>query len=204
MTEFMQKTENSYLWPSRFESNPQSYGSKGARNFADVAHCVMHTRQELGWYIVKQNHMYSHNDDGYQSYYYYCGDVTMFLNTTWVPALAWLTLNILPILLLAILSNVTNLNIFLKLPDIIPLALLSHFIIWTVKENQEAPNSQTAQKLRKYGLSKLSSALNILITGVSTVVTLYLCLGPRFGPGDGAFLRFFKKYLFCQIDIIYR
>ena len=39
MTEFMQKTENSYLWPSRFESNPQSYGSKGARNFADVAHC---------------------------------------------------------------------------------------------------------------------------------------------------------------------
>ena len=41
MTEFMQKTENSYLWPSRFESNPQSYGSKGARNFADAAHCVM-------------------------------------------------------------------------------------------------------------------------------------------------------------------
>ena len=36
----MQKTENSYLWPSRFESNPQSYGSKGARNFADVAHCA--------------------------------------------------------------------------------------------------------------------------------------------------------------------
>ena len=28
MTEFMQKTENSYLWPSRFESNPQSYGNK--------------------------------------------------------------------------------------------------------------------------------------------------------------------------------
>ena len=24
----MQKTENSYLWPSRFESNPQSYGNK--------------------------------------------------------------------------------------------------------------------------------------------------------------------------------
>ena len=88
--------------------------------------------------------MYSHNDDGYQSfqsYYHYCGDVTKFLNTTWVPALAWLTLNILPILLLVILSNVTNLNIFLKLSDIIPLALLSHFIIWTEKKNQEAPRS---------------------------------------------------------------
>ena len=48
------------------------------------------------------------------------------------------------------------------------LALLSHFIIWTVEENQEAPNSQTAQKLRKYGLSKLLSALKILISGVST------------------------------------
>ena len=134
--------------------------------------------------------MHSHNDDGYQSYYYYCGDVTMFLNTTWVPLQAWLALNILPILLLVILSNVTNLNIFLKLPDIIPLALLSHFIIWTENENQEAPSSQTAQKITKYGLSKLLSALNILITGVSTVVTLYLCFGPRFGPGDGAFLRF--------------
>ena len=62
---------------------------------------------------------YSHNDEGYQSYYYYWGDVTMFLNTTWIPALAWLTLNIIPILLLVILSNVTNLDIFLKLPDII-------------------------------------------------------------------------------------
>ena len=47
MTEFMQKTENSYLWPSRFESNPQSYGSKGARNFADVAHCYKGTTYKL-------------------------------------------------------------------------------------------------------------------------------------------------------------
>ena len=144
--------------------------------------------EEDGWYIVNQNRIHHHSDYGYQSYYYYCGDVTMFLNTTWVPVLTWLTVNIFPILLLVILSNVTNLNIFLKLPDIIPLSLLSHFIIGIVKEDQEASNSQTVQK-RKYGVSKLSSALNILISGVSTVVTLYLCFGPRFGAGDGAFLR---------------
>ena len=52
MTEFMQKTENSYLWPSRFESNPQSYGSKGARNFADVAHCVKGTMQMAFQYSI--------------------------------------------------------------------------------------------------------------------------------------------------------
>ena len=162
----------------------------------------MHTRQqERGWYIVKQNHMTSHNDDGYQSYYYYCGDVTRFLNTTWIPVLAWLTLNIIPILFLVILSNVTHLNIFLKLPDIIPIALLSHFIIWTVEENQDAPNSQTAQRLRKYGVSKLLSALSILISGVSTFVTLYLCFGPRFGPGDGAFLRFLNMIYFAILTL---
>jgi len=144
--------------------------------------------EEDGWYILNQNHIHHHSDYGYQSYYYYCGDVTMFLNTTWVPVLTWLTVNIIPILLLVILSNVPNLNIFLKLPDIIPLSLLSHFIIGTVKEDQEAPNSQTVQK-RKYGVSKLLSALNILLSGVSTIVTLYLCFGQRFGAGDGAFLR---------------
>ena len=162
--------------------------------------------EEDGWYILNQNRIHHHSDYGYQSYYYYCGDVTMFLNTTWVPVLTWLTVNIIPILLLVILSNVTNLNIFLKLPDIIPLALLSHFIIWTVKEDQEAANSQTVQK-RKYGVSKLLSALNILISGVSTVVTLYLCFGPRFGAGDGAFLRLAVYILFIlsfDIAIIYR
>ena len=119
-----------------------------SKQLTDNCRVVLYKVKNLedGWYIIKQNHIHSHSDNGYQSYYYYCGDVTMFLNTTWVPALAWLALNILPILLLVILSNVTNLNIFLKLLDIIPLALLSHFIIWTVKENQEAPSNQTAQK----------------------------------------------------------
>ena len=61
--------------------------------------------EEDGWYIVNQNRIHHHSDYGYQSYYYYCGDVTMFLNTTWVPVLTWLTVNIFPILLLVILSN---------------------------------------------------------------------------------------------------
>ena len=147
--------------------------------------------QADGWYILQQNEVVSHHSDyGYQSYYYYCEDVTSFLNTTWIPVLAWLTVNIVPLLLLVFLSNVTNLKIFLDLPDSVLLALLSHFNVGvTVKENHDDPN-RLSDQTRKYGLSKLMSALNILITGVSTIVTLHLCYGPRFGPGDGAFLKY--------------
>ena len=150
----------------------------------------MHNQVD-GWYILQQNQVVNHHSDyGYQSYYYYCEDVTSFLNTTWIPVLAWLTVNILPLLLLVFLSNVTNLKIFLELPDIVLLALLSHFNVGvTVKENHDDPNSLSDQT-RKYCLSKLMSALNILLTGVATIVTLHLCYGPRFGPGDGAFLRY--------------
>ena len=146
--------------------------------------------QADGWYIDQQNQVVNHYSDyGYQSYYYYCEDVTSFLNTTWIPVLAWLTVNIVPLLLLVFLSNVTNLKIFLELNDIVLLALLSHFNVGIIKENHDDPNSLSDQT-RKYGLSKLLSALNILITGVSTIVTLHLCYGPRFGPGDGAFLKY--------------
>ena len=97
-----------------------------------------------GWYVLHQNYVSFHSDYGYQSYYYYCGDFTSFLNTTWIPALAWLTANILPLLLLVILSNITNLKIFLDLPDIVLLAFFSHFNISIMaKENQEG--RQTAR-----------------------------------------------------------
>ena len=150
----------------------------------------MHNQAD-GWYVLQQNEVVNHHSDyGYQSYYYYCEDITSFLNTTWIPVLAWLTVNIIPLLLLVILSNVTNLKTFLDLPDIVLLSLLSHFNVGvTVKENHDDPNSLSDQT-RKFGLSKLMSALNILITGVSTIVTLHLCYGPRFGHGDGAFLRY--------------
>merc|ERR1712025_1511238 len=62
----------------------------------------------MGWFSFNTytnkspHHVYSYDENGYRKYYYYCEDVTSYLNTEWIPVICWFFVNILPHILLSL------------------------------------------------------------------------------------------------------
>ena len=81
------------------------------------------------WFSVSNHYFTSHDDDGYRLYYFYCGDFSSYLDYPWLPFLVWTLLNVLPSILLAILSNIQNLFIIIKYPGSLFAPLTSYFVV---------------------------------------------------------------------------
>lgn len=138
-------------------------------------------------------HLYSYDGNGYQKYYYYCGDVSAFLNTTWVPVVVWLLVNIVPPVLLSIavllftlrsrcvLTSITN-------PGMIFSAIFSHFHIGPVIWSKSNPGYLS--------LSPAISFLNIILTFMGLCLNLHLTTA-GFGAGDGIALYVVIPIIVC-------
>lgn len=137
--------------------------------------------------------IYSYDDEGYQQYYYYCADLTPYLNTTWVPVITWLLLNIIP--LMALSSIVLSLTLKSKCvltcctnPGMILSGILSHFHV--------GPVSFTKTNLGCLTLSPSITFLNILITFLAMCLNIHL-ITAGFGQGDGRHLRYILPLCIC-------
>ena len=81
------------------------------------------------WFRVSNQYISSHNDDGYQLYYYYCGDISSYVEYPWLPFMMWALVDILPFPLLAILCNIRNLSIFTMCPSFLIIPITSYFVV---------------------------------------------------------------------------
>ena len=138
-------------------------------------------------------HLESYDDHGYYKYFYYCGDVSPYLNNIRVPILAWLLVNILPLILFSIINllltlrsgclatSCTNPVLFLS-------GILSHLHVGPVTYNMK--NSGYVC------LSKTLSILNLFITLFGMCLHLYL-ITVQFGPGDSSNLQVNKSIMIC-------
>ena len=73
--------------------------------------------------------IHSYDDDGYQKYFYFCGDLSPLINFPWIPCLTWFILNILPFFILPIVVHLCNLKIFIMCPGFLLISVFSCFNI---------------------------------------------------------------------------
>ena len=107
----------------------------------------------------------------YYKYFYYCGDVSKYLNNTRVPILAWILVNILPLILFSIINLLLTLRSGCLLtactsPVLLLSGIFSHLHVGHVRYNMK--NSGYVC------LSKTLSVLNIFITLFGMCLHLYL------------------------------
>jgi len=127
--------------------------------------------------------IHSFDDDGYRKYYYYCGDMSGILNTSWIPVLAWIVVNIFPVIFLAICVLLFTLRSNFVVtcftnPGLILASVFSHFHVGPVTFS------------KNYITRSLSlTFLNIFLTFLGMCLTIHLVTA-AFGPGDGAHLRY--------------
>ena len=140
----------------------------------------------------------SHNDDGYQLYYYYCGDLSSYLQYPWISVLLWIVLIILPPTFIAVLHNITNISVFKSYPGFFFISLISYFHIGSSKINVDQPQQRISRddgtdddsstSTTRYRISNLASLCNMLISLVSLSTIIFFC-SAGFGQGDGRHLR---------------
>ena len=125
-------------------------------------------------------HLHSYDQDGYLMYYYYCGDVSLYLNTVWVPVMAWIVVNILLPILLS--SSVLLLTIKSKCaliscthPGMMVSDIFSHLHV--------GPVSYCKSNSGYLCLSKTFFKLNILLSLLGMCLHLHM-ITTQFGPGD--------------------
>jgi len=144
------------------------------------------------WFTVRMNdenkrdHLYSYDDDGYQKYYYYCADLTLFLNNQWLPVLMWFLVNIVPPFLLGLIALIFGLRSnFLSTICRLPGILFS-----PVFSNLHVGPFQSGYLSFSRGLT----LTNIIVTFLGLCVNLHL-ITAGFGQGDGRHLRYVLPFL---------
>ena len=135
----------------------------------------------------------SFDDRGYFQYYYYCGDMSGYLNTTWVPVMTWLLVNILPGIILSIIVLMFTLKTRCVLtsctyPGIIFTGMFSHLHIGPVRWSKS--NSGCLS------FSPTISFINILLTFLGLCLHFHLTIA-GFGAGDSSQLRFVLPFCVC-------
>ena len=124
----------------------------------------------------------SYDQQGYQQMYFYCEDVTAYLNTDWIPVLMWFLLNILPQMLLSLIIMIITskskcFSVCCRNPVFILSGIFSHI--------QVGPVSYSKNTSGNICLSKIFSSLNILLTFIGMVGHIFLITVP-FGAGDSS------------------
>eukprot|EP00092_Neocalanus_flemingeri_P010866 GFUD01011702.1.p1 GENE.GFUD01011702.1~~GFUD01011702.1.p1 ORF type:complete len:268 (-),score=41.79 GFUD01011702.1:19-822(-) len=137
-----------------------------------------------------REHMYTH--DGYYLQYYHCGDVSAYLNSYWLPVMAWLLVNILPGCLLSIIVLLFTLQSRCLITCTHPVMILSG----TFSHFHVGPVSCSKSNSGYLSFSASVSYLNILLTFLGLCLNLHLTT-TGFGPGDGSHLRYVIPILVC-------
>ena len=160
-------TDDHFITYRRSEDNKSSY-HRHPRNKNDSVD------QQLFWFGESKE--YFHN------FYYYCGDLSGFLNTTWIPLLTWFIVNIFPSIFLSIITLLFTLRSrFVEAcctnPGIILAPVISHFHV--------GPISFSMIKSGYITCSISLTLINILLTFLALCFSSYLVfadIGPR--PDD--------------------
>jgi hypothetical protein len=126
--------------------------------------------------------LHSYDESGYYIYYFYCGDVSQYLNTTWIPVIAWFLVNILPHILLSILILIFTLKEKCPAVSCRNLVFLLSGIFSHIHVGPVSCSNNHSGNLR---LSKIFSSLNILLTFIGMCIHLYLNT-VAFGAGDSS------------------
>jgi hypothetical protein len=139
-------------------------------------------------------HLESYDGHRYFKYFYYCDDVSQYLNNTRVPILAWLFVNILPLILFSIINLVYTLQCGCLLasctnPVLLLSGIFSHLHVGPVTHSGSVC------------LSKTLSILNILTTFFGMCLHLYL-ITVQFGPGKSSNLQVTESIMICVSTFI--
>ena len=103
-------------------------------DYPDQSYLMGHT---FNWFSFNTLHnlnkifITSYDLEGYRKMYFYCEDVTAYLNTTWIPVIMWFLLNILPQILLSLIimiftSKSKCFSVYCRNPVFILSGIFSH------------------------------------------------------------------------------